>query len=83
VGRTLVDPRALALAQHTYPGPPKVPDPARWAGNSYQAVQPPLYYALAAPVSMLSGDWRTKVFLLRWCSMALLQTGAALLVPLA
>ncbi|MBI1758799.1 MAG: hypothetical protein HYR62_06200 [Actinobacteria bacterium] len=57
VGNTYVDPRVLALAQHRYPGPPAVPPKqAGWAGNSYEAVQPPLYYFIAAPVSML---WRT------------------------
>lgn len=83
VGKTLVDPRALAVAQHRYPGPPKAPPAqAGWAGNSYEAIQPPLYYALAAPVSMLSDNWITKVYLLRWFSVAILLLAAVLLVPL-
>jgi hypothetical protein len=84
VGRTHVDPRVLALAQHRYPGPPELPpERAGWAGNSYEAVQPPLYYLLAAPIGALTGDWHRKVVLLRWFSVGLLAMGAALLVPLA
>jgi 4-amino-4-deoxy-L-arabinose transferase-like glycosyltransferase len=62
----------LAIGDGTFPGPPKVaPEQAGLAGRIYEAFQPPLYYAVAAPVFRLGGNYRHKAEALRLFGLAL------------
>ncbi len=79
LGRTYVSDPVLAIAQGRYPGPPAVS--ARHdglSGLSYEAFQPPLYYALAVPVFDLSGNYQTKAILLRFFDLGLLLVAIGL-----
>lgn len=84
VGRTPVHPEVLALQDGVYPAP-SVSQAADlgFRGESYESFQPPLYYALAAPVTALSDDWQVKVRLLRLLSVALLLPAVVLLLVLS
>lgn len=53
---------------------PQSPDPRTWGleGHSYEGYQPPLFYALFAPVFALwPGDLLDKVYALRWTIVGL------------
>ena len=49
----------------------------------YEAFQPPLYYYVAAPVSLLSGNYHTKAILLRYFGLLLLVASIGLLARLS
>jgi hypothetical protein len=52
-------------------------------GLAYEAFQPPLYYFVAAPVSLLSGNYHTKAILLRYFGLLLVVVSIALLARLS
>lgn len=80
LGKDLNEPEVLALLQRTYPGPPAVPaEQAGLSGQSYEAFQPPAYYALVAPLFHLSQDWRIKIRVLRAASALIILVGVSLL----
>jgi len=83
VGQTPVHPEVLALQDGVYPArsTAQAAD-LGFRGESYEAFQPPLYYALAAPFSAWSDDWQVKVRLLRLLAVALLLPTFALLYVL-
>ncbi|MHB8219271.1 MAG: ArnT family glycosyltransferase [Acidimicrobiales bacterium] len=79
LGHAFVSEPVLAIGQGRYPGAATVS--ARHdglAGLSYEAFQPPLYYALAVPVFDLSGNYQTKAVLLRFFDLVLLVVAIAL-----
>ena len=83
VGQTLVQPEVLALQDGVYPAAAMArAEDLGFRGLSYEGFQPPLFYALAAPVSALSDDWRTKVTMVRLLSVALLAVGLVVLTVL-
>ena len=83
VGQTLVPAEVLAVQDGTYPGPPRRPAAeVGFRGMSYEGFQPPLYYALAAPFTMLADDWRDKVLVLRGLAVGLLAIALGLLLVL-
>lgn len=83
VGQTLVQPEVLALQDGVYPAAATArAEDLGFRGLSYEGFQPPLFYALAAPVSALSDDWRTKVTMVRLLSVALLAVGLVVLTVL-
>jgi len=84
LGKTLASDQVLAIAQHRYPKHTTVD--ARTAGLgglAYEALQPPLYYYVAAPVFFLSGNYHTKAILLRLFGLLLLVISIALLARLS
>jgi len=84
LGRSLISPQVQALDDGTYPGPPRTDPRTRGlAGQSYEAFQPPLYYALAAPAFRLPVDHAGKVRVLRALDLGLLLVAAGLLWLLA
>ena len=83
VGETLVPAEVLAVQDDTYPGPPRRPAAqVGFRGLSYEAFQPPLYYALAAPFTLLADDWRDKVLVLRGLAVGLIAIALGLLLVL-
>lgn len=83
VGQALVPPEVLAVQDGTYPGPPRRPAAeVGFRGLSYEAFQPPLYYALAAPFTLFTADWRVKVLVLRGLSVGLIAVALLLLLLL-
>jgi len=79
LGRTFVSEPVLAIGEGRYPRPATVS--ARHdglTGLSYEAFQPPLYYALAVPVFELSGNYQTKAILLRFFDLVLLLVSIGL-----
>jgi hypothetical protein len=50
---------------------------------NWEAFQPPLYYAIAAPVFLIASNYRAKVFVLRAFDLILLLIGVAILARLA
>jgi hypothetical protein len=75
----LVSADVQAITDGTYPRPsPNDPRSQGLAGRSYEAVQPPLYYLLAAPAFLVPVDYRQKVLVLRLFDLALLVATLAL-----
>ncbi len=74
----------LAIEAHTYPRHSSL-DPRRIGlrGISYEAWQPPLYYAFAAPAFLIPGNYREKVFAGRAFDLLLLLAAVAVLALLA
>ncbi len=76
----LASPETQAITDRTWPSPsPTDPATLGLGGRSYEAFQPPLYYAVAAPAYALAGDHRDKVFVLRVFDLLLYLVGAGLL----
>jgi 4-amino-4-deoxy-L-arabinose transferase-like glycosyltransferase len=84
LGKTLAGEQELAIAQGVYPRHTTI-DPRSFglAGLAYEAFQPPLYYYVAAPVTYLSGNYRTKALLLRFFGLFLLACSIALMARLS
>lgn len=73
----------LALSSGTYPRPSGLnPRKLGFSGQSYEAFQPPLYYALAAPLWFLSPDHGEKVKILRGFGVLLLVLAVVALAAL-
>ena len=71
--RDLVSDDVQAITEDVYPFPPRTGQrEAGLAGESYEAVQPPLYYVLAAPASLAVDDAQDRVTLLRALNLLLL-----------
>ncbi len=84
LGKTLASDQQLAIGQGRYPKHTTIN--ARtygFGGFDYEAFQPPLYYYVAAPVSLLSGNYHTKAILLRYFGLFLLLVSVALLARLS
>jgi hypothetical protein len=74
----------LAIEAHTYPRHSALdPRLIGLRGISYEAWQPPLYYALAAPAFLIPANYRDKVFAVRAFDLLLLLAGVAILALLA
>ncbi len=83
LGRSRISPEVVALDEGVYPAPPRT-RPQGLAAFSYEAFQPPLYYALAAPAYRLAGpDHARKLRVLRALGALALLVAAALLWVLA
>lgn len=85
LGRDLVtwQDRAIAIGDYPRRTPRTDPRVSGFAGQQYEAFQPPLYYVLAAPAFSIPSSYRTKVFALRWFDLALLLVATGLLAVLA
>jgi 4-amino-4-deoxy-L-arabinose transferase-like glycosyltransferase len=84
LGKTLASPQELAIGQGRYPRPTTInPKTDGVSGLAYEAFQPPLYYYLAAPVSLLSSNYHTKAILLRSFGLVLLMVAIALFARLS
>lgn len=84
LGRDVISWQAQAINDSTWPRrSPRDPRAIGFPGQSYEAFQPPLYYAVAAPVFAAGGDHRQKVFVLRAFGLLLLGAGLLLLALLA
>src|SRR5215208_77847 len=71
--RDLVSDDVQAITEDVYPFPPRTGQrEAGLAGQSYEGVQPPLYYVLAAPASLAVDDAQDRVTLLRALNLVLL-----------
>jgi len=82
--RDLISPEIQAIDDGTYPGPPRTDPRSRGlAGFSYEAFQPPLYYAVAAPAFRVPVDHPDKVRVLRALGLVLLAATVWLLWLLA
>jgi 4-amino-4-deoxy-L-arabinose transferase-like glycosyltransferase len=80
----LVSPEVQAISDRTWPRPSPTDRAAiGLPGRSYEAMQPPLYYLVAAPAFTLAGDHRDKVYVVRAFDMALLLLAVWLLWRLA
>ena len=80
----LISPEAEAIDEGVFPAPPREePADRGLAGRSYEAFQPPLYYAVAAAPFAAGGDHLDKVRVLRLLGVACLLAAALLLWPLA
>jgi 4-amino-4-deoxy-L-arabinose transferase-like glycosyltransferase len=83
LGRSRVSAEVQALDEGVYPAPPRT-RPSGLAAFSYEAFQPPLFYALAAPAYGLAGaDHARKLRVLRALGLVALLAAAALLWSLA
>lgn len=85
LGRSYLSPEAEAVDEGVYPSAPRVDPRTRGlAGFSYEAFQPPLYYALAAPVFAAAGDdYARKLTALRALGLVALLVAAGLLWKLS
>ena len=84
LGKTLVAEQVLAIGQGVYPRHTTInPRTFGLGGLAYEAFQPPLYYYVAAPVSLLSGNYHTKAVLLRYFGLLLLVVSIALMARLS
>jgi 4-amino-4-deoxy-L-arabinose transferase-like glycosyltransferase len=84
LGKTPASEQELAIGQGRYPRHTTINARTYGLGGlSYEAFQPPLYYYVAAPVSMLSGNYHTKAILLRYFGLLLLLASIALLARLS
>ena len=80
---SLVSEQVQALADGTYPRLVPVTTKHLWLGSySYEAFQPPLAYAVDVPAFYLSGNYHTKVVLLRLFDLLLLVVTVGLYVRL-
>jgi Dolichyl-phosphate-mannose-protein mannosyltransferase len=84
LGKAPASEQQLAIRQGLYPRRSTIV-PAKYGlgGLSYEAFQPPLYYVVASPVSLLSSNYRTKAYLLRFFGLALLLLAIALYARLS
>jgi 4-amino-4-deoxy-L-arabinose transferase-like glycosyltransferase len=84
LGRSYVSWQELAIEEHTYPRR-SAADPRMLGlrGSSYEAWQPPLYYALAVPAFMVASDYRDKIRAVRALDLVLLMAAVAILAALA
>lgn len=79
----LVSTEVQAITDRTYPRPsPNSPGSQGLAGRTYEAIQPPLYYLLAAPAFLIPVDHRDKVVVIRLFDLALLMVALALAAAL-
>lgn len=79
----LVSTEVQAITDRTYPRPsPNGPRSQGLAGRTYEAIQPPLYYLLAAPAFLVPVDHRDKVVVVRLFDLALLMVTLALAAAL-
>jgi 4-amino-4-deoxy-L-arabinose transferase-like glycosyltransferase len=84
LGKTLASEQELAIKQGVYPKHTTIDRRADvLADLSYEAFQPPLYYYVATPVFLLSGDYHTKAILLRFFGLFLLAASIALFARLS
>jgi 4-amino-4-deoxy-L-arabinose transferase-like glycosyltransferase len=84
LGTTPASEQELAIGQGRYPRHTTInPRTFGLGGLSYEAFQPPLYYYVAAPVSLLSSNYHTKAILLRYFGLFLLMVSVALLARLS
>jgi len=84
LGKTPASEQELAIRQGVYPRHTTiVVSKFGLGGLSYEAFQPPLYYVVASPVFRLSGNYRTKAYLLRFFGLVLLVAAVALLARLS
>jgi 4-amino-4-deoxy-L-arabinose transferase-like glycosyltransferase len=84
LGKVYASEQELAISQGRYPRQTTInPRTYGLAGLSYEAFQPPLYYYVAAPVTMLSANFHTKAILLRYFGLLLLLVSIALLARLS
>ncbi len=84
LGKTLATEQELAIGQGVYPRHTTInPRTFGLGGLSYEAFQPPLYYYVAAPVSLLSGNYHTKAILLRYFGLLLVVAAIALMARLS
>ena len=84
LGKALASPQELAIGQRRYPRRTTInPKTDGVAGLSYEAFQPPLYYYIAAPVSLFSANYHTKAILLRYFGLILLVIAIALFARLS
>ncbi len=84
LGKTLASEQELAIGQGRYPRHTTInPRTFGLGGLTYEAFQPPLYYYVAAPVSLLSGNYHTKAILLRYFGLLLLLVSVGLLARLS
>lgn len=84
LGKTLATEQELAIGQGIYPRHTTInPRTYGLGGLSYEAFQPPLYYYVAAPISLLSGNYHTKAILLRYFGLLLLMAAIALMARLS
>jgi 4-amino-4-deoxy-L-arabinose transferase-like glycosyltransferase len=80
----LVSPEVQAISDRTWPRPSPTDRAAIGIpGRSYEAIQPPLTYVVAAPAFVAVGDHRDKVFALRIFDVLLLLATVGLLWRLA
>jgi hypothetical protein len=79
LGKSETSPEGLAIARGTYPRMARV-DPRSLGlnGLSYEAFQPPLYYALAAPVFLITPNYSDKIYAVRLFDVVLLLAAVAL-----
>lgn len=83
LGKTLITEQVLAIADKAYPGRVQVPRTNLTLGDySYEAFQPPLAYAVDVPAFFLSGNYHTKVVVLRLFDLLLLLVTAGLIARL-
>jgi 4-amino-4-deoxy-L-arabinose transferase-like glycosyltransferase len=79
----LVSTEVQAITDGTFPRPsPNGPTSQGLAGRTYEAIQPPLYYLLAAPAFLVPVDHRDKVVVLRLFDLVLLVVTLALAAAL-
>jgi hypothetical protein len=84
LGKTLASEQELAITQGVYPKHTTIHARADVLGDlSYEAFQPPLYYYVATPVFLLSGDYHTKAIFLRFLGLLLLAVSIALFARLS
>jgi len=84
LGKTLTSSQVIAIAQGVYPKKTTT-DPRKigLAGLSYEAFEPPLYYLVAVPFYDMTGNYRTKVTVLRFLGLGLTLVCGLLLMRLA
>jgi 4-amino-4-deoxy-L-arabinose transferase-like glycosyltransferase len=79
----LVSTDVQAITDRTFPrSSPNNPRSQGLAGRAYEAVQPPLYYLLAAPAFLVPVDHRDKIFVVRFFDLALLVAALGLAAAL-
>jgi 4-amino-4-deoxy-L-arabinose transferase-like glycosyltransferase len=79
----LVSTEVQAITDRTYPRrSSNDPGTQGLAGRAYEAVQPPLYYLLAAPAFLVPVDHRAKIVVVRLFDLALLVVALALAAAL-
>ena len=84
LGRTPMSPQVLAISQGRYPRPTTF-DPVKigLGGLSYEAFQPPLFYISAVPAFAVVGNYRGKVYAVRFYQYLLLLVTVVLAGRLA
>ena len=84
LGRTPMSLQVLAISQGRYPRHTTI-DPAKagLGGLSYEAFQPPLFYASAVPAFAVVGNYRDKIYAVRFYQYLLLLVSVGLAGRLA